>query len=143
MRAYLAGRSEKRTGITSRLKGMDRGEVAAFVDEIYAMTGLRPIGERSADEIVERLHQSAASESGSGMSEEVDRILTELLSMDVRYQDAPTALARLADEAGLNDLDSVLSAFAQRTERLTQVGYEGLLTSAPVCHEVWPAVYLL
>lgn len=130
VRAYLAGRSEKRTGITSRLKGMDRGEVAAFVDEIYAMTGLRPIGERSADEIVERLHQSAASESGSGMSEEVDRILTELLSMDVRYQDAPAALARLADEAGLNDLDSVLSAFAQRTERLTQVGYEGLLTSA-------------
>ena len=130
VRAYLAGRSENRTGISSRLKGMDRAEVAAFVDDIYAMTGLRAVGERSADEVVERLHQSAAAAAATDLSDEIDGLLSDLLSMDVPYTEAPAALASLADVAGLKALTPTLDAFAERTERLAKSGYDGLLKSA-------------
>lgn len=130
VRAYLAGHSEKRTGLSQRLKGMNRDEVAAFVDDIYAMTGLQPVGERTADEVVERLFQSAGSSADETLSEEADALLTELLSINVPFQDAPAALRALADGAGLSGLDEMLDQFTRRTEALAALTQGGLLGDA-------------
>ncbi|MEM8616474.1 MAG: ATP phosphoribosyltransferase regulatory subunit, partial [Pseudomonadota bacterium] len=53
VRAYLKGQDAQDTTFAARFAGMPREEVAAFVDDIFAMTGIKPVGERSADEIVE------------------------------------------------------------------------------------------
>lgn len=130
VRAYLAGHSEKRAGISHRLKGMDRNEVASFVDDIYAMTGVRPVGERTADEVVERLFQSAGSSPGAALSEKAERCFTELLSLSIPYQEAPDALRRLASDAGLSGLDETLDQFADRTARLAKSKFTNLLGAA-------------
>lgn len=130
VRAYLAGHSEKRSGLSQRLKGMDRDEVASFVDDIYAMTGLRPVGERTADEVVERLFQSAGSSADASLSEDADAILTELLSLQAPYQEAPVALRALADRAGLKGLEQLLDQFAARTERIAASANSALLGAA-------------
>lgn len=130
VRAYLAGHSEKRTGLSQRLKGMNRDEVAAFVDDIYAMTGLQPVGERTADEVVERLFQSAGSSADETLSEDADALLTELLSINVAFPDAPAALRALAEGAGLTGLDEMLDQFTRRTEALAALTHGGLLGDA-------------
>ncbi len=130
VRAYLDGHSDKRTGLSQRLKGMGRDEVAAFVDDIYAMTGLQPVGERTADEVVERLFQSAGSSAAASLSEAADALLTELLSVQVPFQEAPAALRGLADQAGLSGLSDTLDQFARRTEQLAASAHGGLLGEA-------------
>jgi ATP phosphoribosyltransferase regulatory subunit len=130
VRAYLAGQSEKRAGLSHRLKGMTREEVAAFVEDIYAMTGLQPVGERTADEVVERLYQSAGSSAEASLSEDADAVLTELLSLQVAFQQAPAALRALAERAGLVGLDEMLDQFARRTEQLAASAYGSLFGDA-------------
>lgn len=130
VRAYLSGRSQAGTGISQRLKGLDREEIAAFVDDIYAMTGLQPVGERSADEIVERLHQSAEAAAGESLSDDVDQFLMAVLSIDLPYAEAPAELRRLAGEAGLKDMTAALDEFETRTSALASSTFGALIGQA-------------
>ncbi len=130
VRAYLSGHAESQTGLSHRLKGMDRAEIASFVDDIYAMTGLQPVGERTSDEVVERLFQRASAAVGTHLSSEVDGFLSELLSLDLPFQDAPAALTALAANAGLKGMDGALDTFALRTERLAGSDFSDLFGDA-------------
>lgn len=130
VRAYLAGHSDTEGGISNRLKGMSRDEVASFVEDIYAMSDLQPVGERTADEVVERLLQSASAATHASLSTEIDAFLTDLLSLQVPFQEAPAALRQLASAASLNELDETLDAFSQRTERLAASPNTNLLGAA-------------
>ncbi len=130
VRAYLSGHADSQAGIAHRLKGMDRTEIAAFVDDIYAMTGLQPVGERTSDEVVERLSEQAASAAETSLSSEIDEFLTALLSFDLPFQDAPAALQTLAEDAGLKGLEGLLETFSLRTERLARSDFSNLFGTA-------------
>nr|WP_070960180.1 ATP phosphoribosyltransferase regulatory subunit [Hyphomonas sp. Mor2] len=130
VRAYLAGQGGSANSMSNRLKGMGREDVASFVDDIYAMTGLKPVGVRTGEEVVERLYQSAQAATGSTLSPETDAVLTQLLALEVPFQDAPAALADLARDAGLEGLNETLETFAERTERLAQSEFKSLLGGA-------------
>ena len=130
VRAFLSGHADSEAGIAHRLKGMDRSEIAAFVDDIYAMTGLKPVGERTSDEVVERLLQQSEASTETGLSSEIDAFLTALLSIDVVFQDAPEALRLLASDMKLNQVDALLDLFAARTERLAATTFADLLGDA-------------
>ena len=62
VRAFLGGQGQARSGLSRRLSGMDKEDIAAFVDDIFQMTNVRPVGVRSADEIVERRMRDAKAE---------------------------------------------------------------------------------
>ncbi len=130
VRAYLAGHGGNQDSMSNRLKGMSRDDVASFVEDIYAMSGLQPVGERTADEVVERLFQSASAAANASLSAEIDSFLNELLSLQIPFEEAPAALRQLAGAASLKGLDEILDAFAARTERLAASPHRDLLGAA-------------
>ncbi|MEO0608001.1 MAG: ATP phosphoribosyltransferase regulatory subunit, partial [Pseudomonadota bacterium] len=117
VRAFMAGHNRQRGGLSSRLKGMAQTEVAAFVEDIFAMTSVRPVGERSAEEIVERLYQQAQAAELT-LSQEASALLEAVLAVDAPIEEAPIKLRAIADQAGLNGLGETLDRFEQRMQRL-------------------------
>lgn len=130
VRAYLGGQSENQSSLAKRLTGMDRDEVAAFVEDIYALTGLNPIGERSADEIVDRMHARAQAAAGKGVSADIDQLLTEVLSLETAYSDAAAELRKIAAAANVSGLDQTLDLFEQRSAQLAASAFSGLSKTA-------------
>jgi ATP phosphoribosyltransferase regulatory subunit len=128
--AFLHGRERNQRGLTSRLSGMERGDIAAFVEDIFAMTNLRPVGERTGDEIVERLYARAASTSGLSLTAAQTRVIEQLLDLDLPLSEAPRALAEIAKQGGLSGLDGILQAFTIRTETLLSDAPSAFLSSA-------------
>lgn len=118
VRAYLEGQGPTRSGLSSRLSGMPRQDIAAFVDDIFAMTNVRPVGERGADEIVDRLFERAKSATGASLTDDQTHVLNTLLSLDVALSEAPEALTAIARDAAMNGLDDKLDRFRQRAEKL-------------------------
>lgn len=129
VRAFLSGQERNRSGLSGRLSGMAREDVAAFVDDIFAMTNVRPVGERSADEIVERLYERAKS-SGATLSPAHKTAIEQVLSLSVPLDQAPDALAKIGKENGLVGLDETLNQFAQRTEKLLASAHTKLMETA-------------
>ncbi|MDJ0920452.1 MAG: ATP phosphoribosyltransferase regulatory subunit [Henriciella sp.] len=100
--AFLSGQSDgAASGLAKRMRGMDRDEVAAFVEDIFALTGIRPVGERSGDEVVERLYQRATNGHGVGLKPETRAILETVLAVRGPAEDAADQLYTIALDADL------------------------------------------
>ena len=118
VRAYLSGQKRNQSGLPARVSGMSRTEIAAFVDDIFAITGVRPVGNRSADEIVERLHARSTISAAFEISTEQSDLLERVLTLDIAYAEAPAALLSIAKDGGLSGVESTLDRFSERTQRL-------------------------
>lgn len=118
VRAYLSGQKRNQSGLPARVSGMSRTEIAAFVDDIFAITGVRPVGNRSADEIVERLHARSSMSATFEVSSEQSELLERVLTLDVAFAEAPSALQSIAQDGGLSGVEGALARFRQRTEQL-------------------------
>lgn len=118
VRAYLSGQKRNQSGLPARVSGMNRTEIAAFVEDIFAMTGVRPVGNRSADEIVERLHARSSISASFEISSEQSELLERVLTLDVAYAEAPSALQSIAKDGGLSGVERTLDRFDERTQRL-------------------------
>ncbi|MEO1187476.1 MAG: ATP phosphoribosyltransferase regulatory subunit [Pseudomonadota bacterium] len=129
VRAFLSGQARRRSGLSRRLAGMDREDIAAFVDDIFAMTGVRPVGERSADEVVDRLFERAQS-SGAILSPALKTAIEQVLSLNLPLEQAPAALIKICDDHQLDGLDEVLNAVTQRTEKLLTGPHGDMMQSA-------------
>ena len=120
VRAYLAGRNRpgEPKGLSARLQGMSRGDVESLVADIYALTGLQPLGQRSADEIIEGLVGKHADTEQSGLSEAMAQHLLSFLAIDVPLQEAPAQLKAFADECTCPKLTECLNVFEERCRQL-------------------------
>lgn len=121
VKAYIDGQERNRSGLAGRVAGMSADEISAFVDDIFAMTGIRPVGERGADEIVQRLVERSKSGAAFSISQKQSDTLNALLELDLGLADAPDALASLADNASLNGLEDQLAKFGERAKRLAEI----------------------
>ncbi|MEM8615496.1 MAG: ATP phosphoribosyltransferase regulatory subunit, partial [Pseudomonadota bacterium] len=124
------GQDAQDTTFAARFAGMPREEVAAFVDDIFAMTGIKPVGERSADEIVERLAQKGGRSGDAPLSEDIKALLIAALEIDVPLSEAGAALRALIKGAGLKGLDQVLTNFETRKDLLLGEAYQGFTDTA-------------
>jgi ATP phosphoribosyltransferase regulatory subunit len=129
VRAYLSGQARPQRGLPARIAGMPRQEIADFVDDIFAMTGLQPVGERSADEIIERLYERSKAGTDFELGAEQSDLLNQVLSLDVPLAEAPAELQKIADRGGLNGLRDKLDRFKDRTERLIRASAASLSLS--------------
>ncbi|MEL7108710.1 MAG: ATP phosphoribosyltransferase regulatory subunit [Pseudomonadota bacterium] len=129
VRAFINGQSQNQSGMGRRLAGMSKEEVAAFVDDIFAMTNVQPVGSRGADEIAERLYERSRS-SGGALSDVQKQILDSVLSLDVPLADAASALEEIAQTHSLSGLSEQLSAFADRANKILATQADGFLESA-------------
>ncbi|MHA7899672.1 MAG: ATP phosphoribosyltransferase regulatory subunit [Henriciella sp.] len=121
VKAYIEGQERNRSGLAGRVAGMSADEISAFVDDIFAMTGIRPVGERGGDEIVQRLVERSKSGAAFSISKVQSDTLNALLTLDLKLADAPDALASLAEAAKLNGLEDQLARFAERAKRLAEI----------------------
>ena len=125
VRAYFAGQSADTSSLTERLKGMSRSEAAAFVDDIFKLTGIRPVGERSSDEIVERMYERANG-GAADIPTAVKTILDRVLNVDGPVERALAEIATIANEAGLSAVNTHVTRLAQRHELI-----------AKTCNDAW------
>lgn len=119
--AYLAGLERNRSGIAGRVAGMSKDEISAFVDDIFAITGVRPVGERRADEIVDRLAERSKSGAQFEISDAQQTVLNDVLGVDEALDTAPATLQRLAKDNGLKGLTETLDRFDARAEQLVSL----------------------
>ena len=119
--AYLAGLERNRSGLAGRVAGMTTEEIEAFVEDIFAITGVRPVGERRADEIVERLAERSKSGAQFEVSTAQQAVLGQVLTLDDPLNSAPDALNSIANENGLTGLTGTLDRFAARAEALVEI----------------------
>lgn len=119
VRAFLeAERGGAVSGLSKRMQGMAREDVAAFVDDIFAITGIRPVGERSGDDIIDRLHERAQAAAGAEVSDSERTLLNTVLDVDVPVFEAAESFARLASESKLDGLDPLLERLTVLTDGL-------------------------
>ncbi|NQY13518.1 MAG: ATP phosphoribosyltransferase regulatory subunit [Henriciella sp.] len=129
VRAFLNGQEQVRSGLSRRLSGLDKDDIAAFVDDIFQMTNVRPVGVRSADEIVERLVERARSSVASLTTAEKS-VIERVLSLDLPVAEAPEALAAIASDHKLSGLDDKLEQFKARTEALSASAHKSVMEGA-------------
>lgn len=109
--AYLNGEtSGAASGLAKRMQGMKREDVAAFVEDIFALTGIRPVGERSGDEVVERLYERANKGHGELLSHDSRSVLEAAVAV---RGPAEQTVERLADIAKSADLPKAQQAIEQ------------------------------
>jgi ATP phosphoribosyltransferase regulatory subunit len=119
VRAYLAGQSADTSSLTNRLKGMSRDEAASFVDDIFKLTGIRPVGERSSDEIVERMFERANG-GAADIPTAVKTILDRVLNVDGLVDEALAKIATIAAEAGLTAVNAKIERLTQRHDLISR-----------------------
>lgn len=119
--AYLAGLERNRSGLAGRVAGMTKAEIEAFIEDIFAITGVRPVGERRADEIVERLAERSKSGAQFEVSSAQQAVLRQVLALDERLDKAPQTLATIATQNGLAGLAETLDRFTARAEALVEI----------------------
>ncbi|MEL7547397.1 MAG: ATP phosphoribosyltransferase regulatory subunit [Pseudomonadota bacterium] len=131
VKAYLdAEENGQGSGLSRRFSGMSRDQIADAVEDVFAMTGVQPVGERGTDEIVERLAERAAGPSGDALSPEQRSGLEAFLSLEARFEDAADCIAELAKAAGVpSDID-VINHVRHRCDAILKTAPEGFLKDA-------------
>ena len=125
VRAFLNGaRSGAASGLAQRMQGMDRSQVAAFVEDIFALTGIRPVGERTGDEIVERLHQRAQDGEAVSVPDAAKAILETVLDVDAAVPEALAALRGIAETVQHDALGPLLEQLDLRHAAMTKTAPE-------------------
>ncbi|MGB2074017.1 MAG: hypothetical protein ACPHYE_02220, partial [Henriciella sp.] len=120
VRAFMrADRTGAAANLAQRMSGMSRPEIEAFVEDIFALTGIRPIGERSSVEIVERLADRAQSNIGPELGPDVQTLVEQVLGIDVPAQKAAEHLSTLAKTFGIQTADAAIENLALRLEGIS------------------------
>lgn len=113
------------------LEGLDPEAARGAVAELLALTGLRPIGGRSTEDIAERMLEQAALASHDVTTDRAADVLSRFLDISGTPAEALAALERFAADTGL-DLAAPLARFRDRLAALDARGIalDGLRFSA-------------
>ncbi len=118
VRAFLSAERGAGSGLAQRMSGMSRDEAAAFVEDIFSLTGIQPVGERTGDEIVERLHARASSSLDIDISAAQRGILEAVLAVDAPATEALSALEKIASDAKLDQAIAGLNVIKVRHDAM-------------------------
>lgn len=110
---FSAQESQAQSGLSQRMAGMEREDISAFVDEIFNLTGIRPLGLRSQDEIIDRLQAKSNNATGSTLSDAQKKALQDFLAVEGHPDQVLKILAPMGD-----DLKS--DAFSKRLKRFDE-----------------------
>ncbi|MCF6329057.1 MAG: ATP phosphoribosyltransferase regulatory subunit [Henriciella sp.] len=125
VRALLnATHSGAASGLALRMQGMNREQATAFVEDIFALTGIRPVGERTSDEIVERLHQRAKDGGAVSIQDETRTALEAVLDVDAAVPEAIIKLREIAETVPSGALAAVLDQLDARHAEMIRTAPE-------------------
>jgi len=101
------------------LSGLSEDAAVGVLEEIWALSGIVPVGGREPREIVHRLAGRAALPGAPRLSANQAGLIQAYLAIADRPQ---AALAQIADLASSADLAGALAAWGQRLDALAQAG---------------------
>ncbi len=130
--ALLQTQSNPPSSLARRVRTMDKDEIEDFVDDMFAMTGVRPVGLRSKDEIVERLQTRSSQDEKIALPANTRDILTKILNVDDTPEKALSAYRSIAESSGLESALPAIDNLATRLDALPngyQQSFEAVLLS--------------
>ncbi|WP_018700044.1 ATP phosphoribosyltransferase regulatory subunit [Amorphus coralli] len=124
--AKLAGGQELTTGkgpagLSRALGSVEPDEARRIVSDMLGVAGLSVVGGRTADEIADRLRDSATLSAGDGEAQAAARVLERYLEIRAPLADAGRALADFAAAESV-DITSALTAFERRVALFGEAG---------------------
>lgn len=117
-------------GLARRFAGLSKPQIAAAVEDVFALTGIRPVGERSTEEIVERLAERAATPIGDMLSSEQRAGLESLLALETPLEEAADRVAEVAASIGLPNAVPAIESLRHRIDTIAQAAPAGFLKEA-------------
>ena len=121
VRAFLRGQDGRTSnGLSERMRGMSREAAAAFVEDILALTGIQTIGERTSDEIVERLYQRATTGGAESVPDEKQGLIREMLEVDAPFESALQQLGKLLKPIGAAKAAARIEALFETLKEIKQ-----------------------
>ncbi len=131
VRAFIeTDRNGAASGMVRRLAGLSEEDVKAFVDDMFALTGVQPVGDRSTEDVIRRLAELSASRSAPDLTAAQRQLIDRFLSIDVPLNDAPSELSRLVKDGGLSQFDGVLSTLSNRLAEMSALAPAAFLQEA-------------
>ncbi|MEM9667391.1 MAG: ATP phosphoribosyltransferase regulatory subunit [Pseudomonadota bacterium] len=124
--AILSGEKRETNAFAKRLKDVPADDANRLVSETMDMAGIRLVGTRSLDEVVERLVEQVKDGDASSLTDEAKAMLSSLVKIDVAAEVAPEALLKTANQFGVTGIDDALEALSVRLEKIKQVAPEFL-----------------
>lgn len=109
--------------LAALLESGDADKAAAAVEDLMALTGVEPVGGRSAHDIAARFVEKAMLAAGDGLSAEHRRVLTDFEAIDRPVAEALDAVDALAGGAGL-DIAAPLERCRTRAAALESAGLD-------------------
>lgn len=107
--------------LASILVDLPEPEAAALLEELWGLAGIRPVGGRSAAEIVHRLSVRADADRTPPLSAAEAALIREYLGVSGEVRAALEAIDRLAAHAGA-DLTPVMAEWTRRNALLIEAG---------------------
>jgi ATP phosphoribosyltransferase regulatory subunit len=124
-KAHAGERSAPEGGLAGLLADLPEAEGAKVLEELWAVAGIRPVGGRSASEIVHRLALRASSLRSSGLTPSEAALVEDFLGVEGPPAVALKAVERIAAAAG-GDLSEAAAAWARRLTALSQTAAPAL-----------------
>lgn len=119
--AQTAGTASGKTALARALEGLDPATARGAVAELLAVTGLRPVGGRSAADIAERLLEQASLAAHDPATTRAAGVLARFLAISGKPRAALAEIEAFARDEGL-DLGAAPARFAARLDALAARG---------------------
>lgn len=118
------------SGLARRLAGLGPEEAGAFLEEVWELAGVQPVGGRAPAEIAARLVRKAQAAAQPALTDAQAQAIRAFMAIDDAPASALAAVRRLAGR-GAAGLEAALEAWDQRLEGLAQAVPEDRLRFAP------------
>jgi len=108
----------KPTGLVQ--PGTSQADAEALVEQMLSLSGAPLVGGRSVRDIATRLREKASGDKADGLSDEFKTLLRRVLNVSGAPQSCIEALSKISKDDGLSSVDSMLTALADRMDKVSE-----------------------
>jgi ATP phosphoribosyltransferase regulatory subunit len=109
--------------LANLLGGMSEPEATSLLEELWRMSGIQPVGGRSASEIVQRLAARSEAARAPGLTAAEANLIERFLSLTGRPEVVLGDIRKLSTEAAA-PMDALLDDWSQRLISLNRAGVD-------------------
>ncbi len=111
------------SGLLNALSRLDENQARAALSDVLDLAQIDPVGDRTMDEIAERLLNQAAESRSNALPQEIVKLVNDYLKISDCPDSAVTRILELTKRHRIN-ISSALKAFEKRLERIAAHGIE-------------------
>lgn len=108
--------------LSGLIAGLPEAEACAVLEDLWALSGIQPVGGRSAAEIVHRLVERAGAAEAPRLSQAESELVERYLAVAGPPRRALDQIGRLLAGRGAPSLDAAFEGWTRRLDALTAAG---------------------